>query len=89
MPCYPEPALNPHCECRMNPMRAFFCATGHMLECHYPYNCIQAGCSHLPKYDIEPEEVDRLQQLAVERLQAGRLKPYRLGENAGDVVQVD
>ena len=27
-----------------------FCSYGHMLECHYPKTCREAGCSH---YDVE------------------------------------
>jgi hypothetical protein len=46
---------NPACICP-NPMVAFFCQTGHMLECHYPLNCEDAMCSHLAKYDMDFEE---------------------------------
>jgi hypothetical protein len=89
MPCYPMPSDNPHCECWGNPMRAFFCPAGRMLECHFPYNCMQAGCSHLGKYDIEAKAVEQLEQLATERLRNGELHGYRL-DNAGNAVaQVD
>jgi hypothetical protein len=76
MPCYPEPACNPNCQCRGNPMRAFFCPVGHMLECHYPHDCRTAGCSHLGKYDLEPEEVAAAEELAIDRLKLGQLAGY-------------
>jgi len=46
---------NPSCICS-NAMQAFFCPTGHMLECHYPMDCQEAKCSHLAKYEVEFEE---------------------------------
>lgn len=52
---YPPPYKNPNCQCYPNMMAAFFCPTGHMLECHYPQTCAQAKCSHLAKYvECEP-----------------------------------
>jgi hypothetical protein len=30
----------------LNPMECMFCSYGHMLECHYPYTCEEAQCSH-------------------------------------------
>lgn len=48
MPTYPPPNENPKCICP-NPMAAFFCAYGHMLECHYPLTCDQAQCSHFER----------------------------------------
>jgi len=29
-----------------NPMACMFCSYGHMTECHYPYTCEEAECSH-------------------------------------------
>jgi len=29
-----------------SPMACMFCFCGHMTECHYPYPCDQAFCSH-------------------------------------------
>lgn len=63
MPDYPPPSENRMCQCWPNMMRAFFCATGHMTECHFPLDCLEAQCSHLPRYenpaqdDILPAEV--------------------------------
>jgi hypothetical protein len=85
MPNYPEPALNPACQCRGNPMRAFMCMTGHMLECHYPHSCSQAGCSHLARYDFEPDEVAELEAIALDRLEKGQLPPYGL-DGQGNVI---
>jgi len=28
-----------------SPMACMFCPTGHMLECHYPYDCHAAECN--------------------------------------------
>ena len=47
------PPPNPECRC-FNTMVAMFCMTGHMLECHYPYDCEEAQCSHYLR-DAEPE----------------------------------
>jgi hypothetical protein len=55
MPQYPPPDKNPRCQCWPNLMRAFFCSTGHMLECHYPMTCDEAKCSHLAGY-VDPAE---------------------------------
>jgi hypothetical protein len=33
------------------PMACMFCPTGHMTECHYPYDCYEAQCSHLERYE--------------------------------------
>jgi hypothetical protein len=53
---------NPACICT-SLLSAFFCQTGHMMECHYPMDCLTAKCSHLAKYgwmfeedQIEPEK---------------------------------
>ena len=54
---YPPPGENPECRCCPNLAAAFFCQTGHMLECHYPLTCDEARCSHLAKYDgYSPDE---------------------------------
>lgn len=29
-----------------NPMACMFCRVGHMTECHHPYTCEEANCSH-------------------------------------------
>lgn len=47
---YPPPAENPDCRCHPNLMKAFFCSTGHMTECHWPKTCDEARCSHLARY---------------------------------------
>jgi hypothetical protein len=85
MPSYPEPRINPACRC--NAMQAFLCPVGHMLECHYPYPCDQAGCSHLTKYDLELDEAVRLQAEALARLTAGKLPPYCLDADGQVCVQ--
>jgi len=30
----------------LTPMSCMFCEFGHMLECHHPYTCEEAECSH-------------------------------------------
>jgi len=87
MPAYPLPKDNPFCECAQNPMKAFFCQQGHMLECHAGYGCDVAGCSHLSRYDFEPDEVAELEAAALERLKEGLLPPYSL-DAEGQVVVV-
>ena len=36
----------------LTPMACMFCVYGHMLECHHPYTCEEAKCSH---YQVERE----------------------------------
>jgi len=66
---YPPPADNDNCQCQ-HPMQSMFCSFGHMLECHYPYSCQDAGCSHLLRYDWSPGQVAELMKRAVERIRA-------------------
>ena len=35
-----------------SPMACMVCPFGHMLDCHYPYTCEEAECSH---YQTEME----------------------------------
>jgi hypothetical protein len=89
MPMYPPPVENRHCLCRRtgNPMAAFLCPTGHMLECHYPYDCGEAACGHLHKYEPDAREVSALEAAALEQLATGRLVGYRMRD--GLVVAID
>jgi len=34
------------------PMRCMFCPYGHMTECHHPFTCDEAECSH---YSEDPD----------------------------------
>lgn len=52
------------CLCKGSPMKAMFCMTGHMLECHYPLECQAAGCSHLIKYDFTLDQAQELSKAA-------------------------
>jgi hypothetical protein len=38
----------------LNPMACMFCPYGHMLECHWPYTCEEAECSHYQQ-EVEAE----------------------------------
>ena len=87
MPVYPRPDENPACQCRGDPIHAFICQTGHMTECHTPYSCTEAGCSHLTKYDLY-RNAFQLQIVAQERLENGLLSPYRIGGDGQVIVQV-
>jgi hypothetical protein len=64
---YPTPDKNPLCQCVGNPMRAFWCQTGHMLECHFPYDCQDAACGHLVKYDFDMQTIKQLEEEAHQR----------------------
>lgn len=83
---YPEPGGNEYCRCAANPVAAFWCQTGHMLECHYPYGCVEAGCSHLARYDYSVKEAEALVVAAMERLWAGLMPEYKLVEGMVVVV---
>lgn len=85
---YPEPAANPICECRVNPMRAFFCSQGHLLECHAGYDCAMADCAHLAKYDFEPAEFTKLQSEARKRIEAGLMPPYEIDADGNIAVNL-
>lgn len=58
-------ATNPNCVCFSFPA-AFGCPTGHMLECHYPLSCDEAGCDHLARYGVHGD------RLAEARIQGHR-----------------
>jgi hypothetical protein len=87
VPSYPMPNENAACQCRGNPMKAFGCPWGHMLECHFPYTCEQAGCEHLGRYDIEPSTVAEIKLDALAALKGGGMPPYTI--IAGTTVSVD
>lgn len=46
---------------RMTPMACMYCPFGHMTDCHHPYTCDEAECSHYHQdivdnnYDFEDE----------------------------------
>ena len=58
---YPSPDENPLCQCKGNPLAAFWCGHGHMTECHFPFSCQEAACSHLRRYDFSEEEIEELE----------------------------
>lgn len=82
---YPSPKLNPKCLCKDNPHKAFWCKTGHMLECHYPYTCQQAACSHLAKYDFNEADIRMAEAGATMAIRAGKMPPYEF-DSAGNII---
>ena len=56
----------PYLSCPMNdndpvaPLKCMFCSYGHMTECHHPFTCDEAECSHYYQseddYDYEEED---------------------------------
>lgn len=54
---YPPPETHPDCKCWPDLLKAHFCQTGHMTECHWPHRCADARCAHLAKYDLETDYV--------------------------------
>jgi hypothetical protein len=89
MPTYPTPEDNLACQCKGNPLAAFWCMNGHMMECHYPYDCRTAGCSHLPRYDYTWEEYEEIDQEVRAKIAAGKLPPYALDEHGNVIVKVE
>ena len=64
---YAKPENAPLCRCKDKAvLTAMFCPTGHITECHFPLNCRQAACSHLPRYEeeLEPQDMARLEEVA-------------------------
>ena len=60
---YMMPGHVQSCRCANTGDVPFFCPTGHMLECHYPLNCRQAACGHMPKYeDLSQEEMAEMEE---------------------------
>lgn len=45
-----EDDIQPGCTCTEH-MQAFWCMTGHILECHAGKTCAEAKCSHLARYE--------------------------------------
>jgi hypothetical protein len=43
---------------RIHPQRCMMCECGHMTECHYPFDCEHANCSHLHKYNYNLQDID-------------------------------
>lgn len=87
MPSYPAPEEHPSCQCRHNLMQAMFCGVGHMTECHYPYDCSTAGCTHLFKYDLSPEAAQKLDEEATQRILEGKMPPYEMDAYGNAHVQ--
>jgi len=86
MPTYPMPIDNPRCHCA-GAWAAMMCMTGHMLECHHPMDCREAGCGHLGRYDVDPETVELHQTMAAVRLAEGQIAGYRLDpDHPGHVI---
>lgn len=85
---YPPPEENKLCQCQGNPMKAFFCGTGHMTECHYPYPCTTAACGHLHKYDFSQEQIERFEKMARDASELGILL-YVFDDNGNASVADD
>lgn len=65
------------CVCKQsgNPMGMIMCTFGHLTECHFPLQCHDAACSHLPRYYQEgfddfpqPGDLEGLEALARKNL---------------------
>jgi hypothetical protein len=59
-----------------------------MLECHYPYDCQTAACSHLPKYGFEQPEIAAREAAAREAIQTGKMPPYKLDAKGHIIVEI-
>jgi len=88
MPLYPPADRNPHCLCRLEGNFVAMCYYGHLKECHFPYPCRLAGCTHLSRYDFTAEEVDDMDAAARVQLNRGYLTGYAL-DPTGVVVAVE
>lgn len=65
---YLPPDSTEHCECKGQPLKQMFCSFGHMLNCHFPMDCIWAGCPKLMDYDYAPDVAFKIQVTAHEML---------------------
>ncbi len=68
--CYFPPDADELCQCAGNPLRAHLCQFGHLTECHYPFDCEQAACSHLYGYGYSPDDRQALRDQAIARFRA-------------------
>jgi hypothetical protein len=75
---YPLPMMNPACRCKGSPTGA--CTHGHLLQCHAPYSCAEAGCLHMVGNGYSFDSFHAAQEQARERIQAGKMWPYRLDD---------
>lgn len=86
---YPQPDQNPNCLCQGAPMAAFFCRFGHMLECHYPYDCQRAACSHLHSYGFDETKIKDLEAAARQASEGEFLYKFDELGNAEAKTQAD
>lgn len=82
---YPAQSQNPACRCAS--ILTGMCKHGHMLQCHAPYTCEEAGCLRMVGNGFSFESFYQAQDEARERIRAGQMWPYRLDEH--DQVYVD
>jgi len=59
--------------------QCMFCSLGHMTECHYPFTCYMANCTHLPLYSGKPRSKIWKCRLA-ERAKDGSIDPDKVAE---------
>lgn len=85
---YPTPEENRLCQCKGDPMKSFWCAYGHMLECHYPLRCGDAACSHLSRYGYNDGQIEKLEK-QVRNLSELGIVPYTFDENGNAIVKGD
>lgn len=90
---YPPMNQNPLCRCAergpLAGMAAMFCRCGHMTECHFPFTCQEAACAHLSGYDFAPEEIEKLEASAYQKVASGQRAPYALDEAGSVIVMVN
>lgn len=68
---YIDPSHVHTCPCRDRGASTTFCMSGHLTECHYPLDCRDAACSHLPRYSEDfLEQMPRFEHEARQRLTA-------------------
>ena len=74
---YTSPDANPNCRCRREGALPVFCATGDLLECHYPFECMAAACNHLSSYDPDMDAGD---MAGIEEIAADNIAGYAAGD---------
>lgn len=71
---YAKPSESPQCVCRLkSPVAPTFCMSGHLTECHHPFDCQTAACSHLEQYGVQrsPAQIERAEESAQLMLMIG------------------
>lgn len=78
---YPSPSHASRCQCKGDEAKQAICPTGHVGECHFPYQCGQADCSWLKTHEAGDTDplLALIELLATDRAFRDEWQPGDLG----------